>query len=233
MAHLIHYPHPLLFQAGDRMSREEFLERWECMPELKNAELIDGVVYMPSPVSRAHGRFDGRFHTLLGVYADRTPGCEFLPETTWLMLESAPQPDGALYILPEYGGRSGERNNLSVGAPELAIEVTRSTRSHDLGPKLALYQRAEVHEYVVALTEDKRIEWRVLESGSYRLMPPDPDGIFRSRVFPGLWLDQASFWREDASGLLAVLDRGLATEEHAKFVDELQRRRQAASPSGS
>src|ERR1700681_3130229 len=141
MAHLIS-PHPLLFEPGDRMSREECLERWERMPELKNAELIDGVVYMPSPVSLLHGRFDSRFHLMLSYYAARTRGCESVVNTTWLMLESAPQPDVALYIRPEYGGSMEVRDNLASGTPELATEVTRSTRSYDLGPKLALYQRA-------------------------------------------------------------------------------------------
>lgn len=232
MAYLIS-PHPLLFEPGDRLSREEFLDRWECMPELKNAELIDGVVYMPSPVSLIHDRFDTHFLLILSYYAARTPGCSCLKNATWMMLESAPQPDGALRILPEYGGRSGELDKYAAGAPELAIEVTRSTRSYDLGPKLALYQRAEVQEYAVALIEDKRIEWRVLENGSYRLMPADADGIFRSIVFQGLWLDHAAFWRDDAPGLLTVLERGLATEEHARFIAALEHRREAASRSGS
>ncbi len=42
---------------GDRMSRAEFLRRWEQIPELKQAELIKGVVYLASPVSTAHGSY--------------------------------------------------------------------------------------------------------------------------------------------------------------------------------
>ncbi len=223
VAYLIN-THPLLFQPGDRLSREEFLERWEHMPELKNAELIDGVVYMPSPVSSLHASFDAAVHLVVSHYAARTPGCKWVPNMTWLMLESAPQPDAALYILSEYGGRAGARGELTAGAPELAFEVTRSSRSYDLGPKLALYQRAEVQEYVAVLIEEKRIEWRVLEQGSYRLIEPDPNGVFRSKTFPGLWLDAAAFWREDAGALLAVLEEGLRSEEHARFADTLRRR---------
>src|SRR5258708_22613597 len=105
-------PYPLLFEPGDRLSREEFLERWECMPELKNAWLIDGVVYMPSPVSLSHGTVDTPFIHLLRHFAIRTPGCTCLADITVLMLESAPQPDVALYTLPEYRVRTYVRNDF-------------------------------------------------------------------------------------------------------------------------
>jgi Putative restriction endonuclease len=222
MAHLVH-PYPRLFESGDRMSREEFIARWEQMPELKNAELIDGVVYMPSPVSLTHGSFHVEFCLVLGLFAARTPGCKCSLKSTWFMLESAPQPDLALYILPEYGGRLKVVDGFASGAPRLAVEIVKSSRAYDLGPKLALYQRAEVLEYVAALIEEKRIEWRVLEDGSYRSMPPDSAGVFRSRVFPGLWFDSAAFWREDEPRLLAVLEEGLRSEEHARFVETLKR----------
>jgi Uma2 family endonuclease len=221
MSHLINI-HPLLFEPGDRLSREEFLELWEHMPDLKKAELIDGVVYMPSPVSLSHSSFDGQGHLLLTYYAAKTPGCKCLDNATWLMLESAPQPDSALYILPEYGGRVGKRDSFAAGAPELVVEVSRSSRSYDLGPKLALYQRAGVLEYAGALVKEERIEWRILVEGSYRLMEPDAKGVFRSKVFPGLWVDSAAFWREDGAGLLATLDEGLRSDEHARFLEALR-----------
>jgi Putative restriction endonuclease len=221
MAHLI--PHPLLFETGDRMSREEFLARWEQMPNVKHAELIDGVVYMSSPVSMVHGDFEADSVVLLRAYVARTPGCKCSLECTWLMLESAPQPDLTLYILPGYGGRLKLEEGLASGTPQLAVEIVKSRRSYDLGPKLALYQRAEVQEYVAALIEEQRIEWRVLEQGSYRLMQPDSAGVFRSQAFPGLWLDSAAFWRQDEPRLLAVLEEGLRSEEHARFVETLKR----------
>jgi Uma2 family endonuclease len=230
-SHLINI-HPLLFEPGDRLSREEFLELWEQMPDLKKAELIDGVAYMPSPVSLPHSRFDGQCHTLLGYYAARTQGCKFVANATWLMLESAPQPDAALYILPGHGGRVGVREDFAAGAPELVVEVSRSSRSYDLGPKLALYQRAGVLEYAGALVKEERIEWRILVEGSYRLMEPDAKGVFQSNVFPGLWVDSAAFWREDGAGLLATLDEGLRSDEHARFVEALQRQ-SVSEPGGS
>ena len=203
---------PLLFESGDRLSREEFLARWEQMPALKKAELIDGVVYMPSPVSLTHGDYDGLSQLVFNYFAARTPGCQFLPNTTWLMMESAPQPDSCLCWLPP-SGEIKTTDGLATGSPGLIVEVALSSRSYDLGPKLALYQRAEVPEYVAMLVEETRIEWRVLENGSYRLMPPDVDGVFRSKVFPGLWLDSAAFWRKDRSKLLAVLEQGLRSRK--------------------
>jgi hypothetical protein len=220
------YPVPVshrLFESGDRLTREEFLERWERMPNLKFAELIDGVVYMPSPVSDDHSGFEEPFHLVLSWYALKTPGCRCRPGATWMMLESAPQPDIALFVLPESGGRIRKVESFLSGAPELAVEISRSSRSYDLGPKLALYQRAGVLEYAAVLVEEERIEWRVLEEGSYRLMPPGPEGIYKSRVFPGLWVDSSAFRRGDNARLIEVLEEGLRSEEHARFLEMLKR----------
>jgi hypothetical protein len=220
MTHLIPLS-PLAFEPGDRMTRDEFLELWEKMPGLKFAELIDGVVYMPSPLSTAHSSLDSDFHFVLRFYAFHTPGCECLPNATWMMLESAPQPDIALRIRPEYGGRTTMSGPYAAGAPELAVEISKTSRSYDLGPKLALYQRAGVPEYAAAIIADQRIEWRVLEQGSYRLLSPPADGIYRSRIFPGLWLDSSAFWRRDTTALIETLQQGLHSEEHAAFVRKL------------
>src|SRR5438270_12657225 len=90
---------------GQRLTVKEFLRRWEAMPELKFAELIDGVVYMPSPQTSDHGRAGIRVDTWLGTYSAYTPGCDCGSQSTWLMLQSAPQPDSYLWILSEYGGQ--------------------------------------------------------------------------------------------------------------------------------
>jgi hypothetical protein len=216
MTHLIHV-NPLLFEPGDRMNREEFLERWEQMPGLKFAELIDGVVYMPSPLSRAHGRRDALMHLLIGTYAARTGVCEDVMNATCLMLESAPQPDISLNLLPKFGGAMNLTGKLASGVPELIVEVCLSSRSFDLGPKLALYQRAGVQEYIAVLLEEERVEWRSLESGSYRLMERDDAGVFRSAAFPGLWLDEPAFWKGDSQRMLEVLEAGLASAESVRF----------------
>jgi hypothetical protein len=206
-----------LLEPGDRMGLEEFLERWEQCPDLKFAELIDGVVYMPSPLSRPHSRFDGRAHSVVGHYALLSDVCEIFPNATWILRGSAPQPDLAVALVPEYGGKmEAAPRELTTGLPELVIEVCRSSRSYDLGPKLALYERAGVPEYLAILVEERRFEWRILDQGRYRLMEAS-DGIFRSRILPGLWFDEPAFWRRDSRRLLAVVDEGLSSPEFLEF----------------
>jgi Uma2 family endonuclease len=89
-------------RAGQRLTRKEFLRRWEAMPELKFAELIDGVVYIPSPQTSDHGRAQFEVGAWLANYVASTTGCDGGSQSTWLMLQSAPQPDIYLWILPEY-----------------------------------------------------------------------------------------------------------------------------------
>lgn len=207
------YDEPLLFETGDRRNSSEP----NCSTELLHA------------LPRFAGTWpeDGLFHMVLGVYAAKTPGCRSTSKPTWLILENAPQPDGALDILPEYGGRTGMRKKLASGSPELIVETAVSSRSYDPGPNLALYQRAGVPEYAALFVEEERIEWRVLEQGSYRLMQPGSDGVLRSQIFPGLWLDSTAFWKQDGARLLSVLEEGLDSQEHARFVERLTARQRS------
>jgi Uma2 family endonuclease len=156
---------------GERLAREEFLRRFEAMPHVKNAELIGGIVYMPSPVSRDHGIRDNRLSTWLGVYAAFTPGCEAADNSTWLMLDDAPQPDSDLRILPNYGGASTLQGRYAAGAPELLVEVGVSSGDTDLGEKMELYRAAGVREYLVLLVAPRELRWYQLVAGNYQLMP--------------------------------------------------------------
>jgi Uma2 family endonuclease len=210
---------PLL--TGQRMSLKEFLRRWKELPDLKKAELIDGVVYVPSPVSREHGSLDSLMIWWLAHYAQATPGCEVGNNSTWLMLGSAPQPDTYLRILPSSGGQSGNEEQYCIGAPELAVEICVTSTDLDFGSKLALYQRAGVREYITIELFGERLVWRVLENGVYVSQGILADGIFRSQIFPGLWLDLAAFWNKDGARMLAALNAGLASEEHRRFVERL------------
>jgi hypothetical protein len=212
---------------GDVLSVAEFLRRWEAMPHIKFAELIRGVVYMPSPLSLDHGDEDGYVATWLGVYAVSTPGCRLSNNATWLMGEElgAPQPDTSLRILPEYGGQSRKEGRYAAGAPELLVEVCVSSTDYDLGPKRGVYQEAGVQEYLAVLVRDHEVRWHRLVGGHFELVPQPADGVYRSAVFPGLWLDAPALLGDDMPKVMAVLNQGIASPEHAAFVQQLAARR--------
>lgn len=200
--------------AGDHLTRDEFLRRWEAQPNLKRAELIGGRVYMPSLVSGDHGRTDRWIATWLGVYQAATPGVDGANNATSLMLEDAPQPDLSLLIKPEYGGRSRVEGPYFHGALELVAEVSTSSASNDLHDKYDLYQSAGVQEYLVVLLFEEEIRWHELVNGAYRVTTPHADGLWRSRVFPGLWLDGQSLLAGDLRRVLDRLQEGLQSAEH-------------------
>jgi hypothetical protein len=217
--------------AGDKLTRAEFMRRWEAHPEIKNAELIGGIVYMASPVSVEHGDMDGDVGCWLSTYKAATPGTAAGHNTTAFLLEDIPQPDINLRVLPEYDGGSWVEERYLHGIPELLTEICPSSASYDLHVKLDLYQAARVPEYLAILLFEQEIRWHVLTNDRYQLMPPDADGVFRSRVFPGLWLDGKALLAGDLQQVLARLRQGIASPEHQQFVAELAARK--ASRSGS
>ena len=213
---------PLLV-AGQRLTRDEFLRRWDAMPKLKYAELIGGVVYMPSPLSRDHGVPDLRIAGLLSYYAAFTPGCEAGCNTTWLMQEDSPQPDTYLRVLPEHGGQSETPGLYPQGAPEFLAETCLSSAARDLHEKYDLYQAAGVREYLAFLVQEQEVRWHRLVSGVFQVAAADADGVLRSAVFPGLWLDPQALLAGDMARVFTVLTQGLNTPEHAAFVARLAR----------
>ncbi|MBM4067552.1 MAG: Uma2 family endonuclease [Planctomycetes bacterium] len=220
-------PEVVPLNPGDKLSRAEFLRRWEAHPEIKNAELFGGIVYMASPVSVQHGDSDGQLGGLFFVYSAATPGTATGHNTTTFILDDVAQPDLNLRILPEYGGGSCLDDKYLRGVPELLAEITRSSVALDMHVKLELYQEANIPEYLAVLLHEKEIRWHVLVDGTYQRLSPDADGIWRSRIFPGLWLDGQAFFDGNMNRVLARLQEGLASAEHQAFVAELNRRRQA------
>ena len=97
---------PPILREGDRLTAAEFLHRWEAMPELKRAELIDGVVFfMPSPVGLSHAAVVSTVNAWLWLYKDATTGCQTTSDATWIMGPTdVPQPDAVLRVLPQHGG---------------------------------------------------------------------------------------------------------------------------------
>ena len=87
---------------GDRLTDQEFLRRFRAMPEVKKAELIEGRVYVASPVSAiAHGEPHASVVTWLGYYSAFTPGVAVGDNsTTQLDRDNLPQPDAYLRLEP-------------------------------------------------------------------------------------------------------------------------------------
>lgn len=210
---------------GDRLTRAEFERRYDAMPHLKRAELIEGVVYVSSPVRiRQHGKPHLQLVTWIGNYTAGTPGLLAADNSSVrLDLDNEPQPDVCLMIEPEYGGHAtiGEDDYIER-APELVAEVAASSVSYDLGTKLHVYRRNQVREYIVWRVQDRAIDWFVLRGGAYEPLAPGADGVLRSEVFPGLWLDPAALLRGDLATVLAVVQQGLAHTDHSTFVARLQ-----------
>lgn len=212
--------------AGDFLTRDEFLRRWEAMPHIKCAELIQGVVYMPSPVSVQHGDTEHHVGTWLGVYEAATPGCRGSHNATWLMgEEDSPQPDTSLRILPEYGGQSRVQGRYASGAPEFLAEVCLSSTAYDLNQKLALYEEAGVQEYLAVLMREREVRWHRRSGDRFEGVPAPADGVYRSAAFPGLWLDAPALLAGDLARVLAVLHDGVNSPEHRAFVEQLAQRR--------
>ena len=211
-------------EAGDQLTRDEFERRYAAMPALKKAELIEGVVYMPSPVRvRRHGSPHAKIIGWLGHYQARTPGVEVADNATArLDMDNEPQPDAMLSIAPELGGQVRFRPDDYVeAAPELVAEVASSSASYDLNTKRHAYRRSGVQEYIVWRVLEQQLDWFVLRGGRYEPLAADDRGVMRSATFPGLWLDPAALLRGDLAATLQVLDEGLSTPEHAAFATRL------------
>jgi hypothetical protein len=212
-------------EPGDKLTREEFERRYHAMPNVKKAERIEGVVFMPSPVrQRRHSRPNNWLIGWLFAYEAATPGVESGGNATVrLDLDNDEQPDALLLIDPAHGGHARlSADDYIEHAPELVGEIFASSVSYDLHTKLHVYRRNGVREYIVWRVLDQRIDWFELVAGEYQPVAPDADGILRSRVFSGLWLDPAALLRGELLRVLAVVQEGIASPEHADFVKKLQ-----------
>jgi Uma2 family endonuclease len=210
--------------AGDRLTRDEFERRYSAMPDLKKAELIEGVVYLGSPVSLLrHGQPHGNLWAWLTFYREATSGLIAADNATVrLDLDNEPQPDLLLCIPAGAGGRARiTADGYLEGPPELAIEVAASSVSYDLHQKLDAYRRNGVQEYLVHRVDDGEVDWFVLEHGAYVRQQPDADGCVQSRVFPGLRLDVPALLCFDLVALRAAVGHGVKDPAHAAFVQRL------------
>jgi Uma2 family endonuclease len=215
-----HQSKTLPLENGDRLSRVEFERRYQAMPELKKAELIEGRVYMASPVRIIHGQPHAYIMGWLAVYHAATPRTQFADNTTVrLDTDNEPQPDALLRI--EGGQSQIDVDDYIQGAPELIVEIAASTASYDLQEKLQVYRRNGVQEYLVWQVSDRIFDWFRLRDGEYIKLQPDENSIIKSEVFPGLWLAIDSLLNYDLAEVIETVQQGLATKEHQNFVMEI------------
>ena len=221
VAKQIEQPFIPILESGDHLSRVEFERRYRQLPQVKKAELVEGVVYMASPVRvKQHGQPHGFIMGWLTVYAAATPHLMICDNTTVrLDLENEPQPDALLRLDESVGGQSRiSEDDYIEGAPELIVEIASSSASYDLHDKRRAYCRNGVREYLVWVVQESQFRWYVLEEGEYRQQQTDASGRLSSPFFPGLRLDVEALLRADMQQVLAVLQEGLDSEQHRAFV---------------
>jgi Uma2 family endonuclease len=210
--------------SGDRLTRPEFERRYSAMPKVKKAELVEGIVYMASPLrfephAEPHGNLIGWLWTYkiatLGVRMGDNP-------TVRLDLDNEPQPDAVLLIDPICGGNvSLSDDGYIEGAPELIAEISASSAAIDLRDKKRAYCRNGVQEYIIWQVFERQVDWFSLQEGEYVSLLADDRGIIRSQVFPGLWLDTLALLNGEMQQVLATLQTGLSSLEHQAFVNLL------------
>lgn len=209
---------------GDRLTRAEFEQRYQAMPHHKKVELIEGRVFMASPVrARKHGKPHAAIMGWLFTYWQATPGIELMDNpTVRLDNDNEPQPDACLRIEEATGGQSRvTEDDYIEGAPELIVEIAASSVSYDLHDKKQVYRRHGVQEYLVWRVLDQAFDWFVLQDGAYMDLPVDADGILRSQVFPGLWLAANDLLAGNLAEVVAVSQRGLESSDYQVFQHSL------------
>ena len=196
---------PVPLESGDRLSRDEFHRRYSLRPDLKKAELVEGVVYVASPVRIEQ---HGEPHTLLAgwafTYGVTHPEVRIATDTTVRFDErNEVQPD--LFLFNPARADAIRDDGYFHGPPDLVVEVAASSAAYDLHAKKAVYEQFGVPEYVVWDVEGGRVLWFVLESGAYSELTPAKNGIFESRQFPGLRLDTKALLEGDRKKLVAAI----------------------------
>jgi hypothetical protein len=212
-------------EQGERLTRDEFERRYEAVPKLKKAELIEGIVYIPSPIGTIrYGSSRAELIGWLGVYGAFTPGVRVCARATIrLDLDNEPQPDATMYIRAAFGGQARiDDEGFLTGGPELVADVVPPNASSARNAKLRVYRRNNVREYIIWRVEDQAIDWFILHQGQYAQLERASDGLLRSEQFAGLWLDPDALLRFDLARVFQVVQQGIASPEHAAFVAQLQ-----------
>lgn len=191
-----------LLENGDRLHRAEFERRYAATPHVKKAELIEGIVYVASPLRfTPHAKPHGDLIGWLWTYKTAVGAIELGVEpTVRLDNDNEPQPDVVLFRVG--GNAIIDDDGYITGAPELIVEIAASTVSYDVHDKKRVYQRNGVKEYIIWRTFDGEIDWFVLEDSKYVEMKPDAEEMIRSVEFAGLWLNVKALLAGDMQQVL-------------------------------
>lgn len=182
-------------EVAERMGVEEF---FRDAPEDQKAELIDGVMIMPSPPLTIHEQLFSFLFRLLGGYTEELELGEILGSRTAVALDAnnAPEPD-ILFV-------SADRRHIIqekgvMGAPDLVIEIlSAGTVRYDRGTKFDAYERAGVRElWLIDPYGPTGTEFYCLEGGRFQPFISDADGILRSAAVSGFWIDVNWLWPQD------------------------------------
>jgi Uma2 family endonuclease len=212
---------------GDRLTRPEFERRYLDAPHIKKAELIEGIVYVASPLRfQQHAEPHSRLHGWLWTYQISTPALRLgIEPTIRLDLDNEPQPDIVLILEEAVGGQAKLTDDGYLeGVPELVVEIAASSAAIDTGSKKQAYRRNGVLEYIVWQSFENRLHWFHLVEGEYQALLANEDGIIRSQVFPGLWLAVEALLNNQMAQVLEVLQLGLNSPEHKEFVEQLRKK---------
>jgi Uma2 family endonuclease len=203
-------------ESGDRLTRAEFHRRYCARPDIRKAELIQGVVYVASPTRLGmHAEPHNWMAGWLFVYAARNPGVRVGDNATvFLAADVEVQPDVILFRSTAPPGGARETSDGYVeGPPQLVVEIAASSAAYDLHDKLEAYRRAGVPEYIVWSVYEKQIDWFRLRAGTYLRLEPNANGTIESEVFPGLRLAVTKMLAGDLAAVVAALDPALPDTE--------------------
>ncbi|MCB0117087.1 MAG: Uma2 family endonuclease [Caldilineaceae bacterium] len=207
-------------QSGDRLGVAEFHQRYAQHPSIKKAELVEGVVYVSSPVYTSHSKPHAQLVFWAGLYLAGTPSVQMGDnQSVRLDNDNEVQPDICLWQDNSVGKQiSVTQKGLLLGSPDLVIEVAASSAAYDLHQKLRVYQRSGVREYLVFVAYEQEARWFHLVDGEFQPITADDEGVLRSRLFPGLWIHPDHVWQNDFAAMQTLLQAGLDSPEHVEFV---------------
>lgn len=184
-----------------RMTLDEFLA-WD---NAALAEWVDGEISVLTVTDR-HDALTGFLRALLQLWVEEQDLGVVKGEPYAMKLAARPsvrEPDIFFVARPNLPNL---RKTYLDGPADLIVEiVSEESRRRDTGEKRQEYAQNGVREYwIVDYAREQATFLRRNAAGEYEALPPDANGIFRSHVLPGLWLDVAWLWQTPLPKLRAV-----------------------------